>query len=343
MEIGRRGFLHLAGSAIVACPPSAKSQQGSTLPVVAFLVPSGASVAKVRVESLRKGLQEAGLLEGTHYAIALRFADGQRDRLPQLARELHALRPAVFVAGGTFTAALDLEPRPPLVFTAIAIDPMEWGIAESYARPGGMVTGNVLNALGGEDSIAEKRISLFKELVPGLTRLGMFGQKGLFGQSATRSATISLFEKEVSAGKKASARLGFETRAYPLNTIDDLEGAIRSGLDDGIDGIYLSSDTLLFSNMSRAMPLIMAAGKPTVGAYVEFARAGVLITYATDISDGVRRAGVYAGKILQGAKPGDLPIEQPTKFTLAINAKTAKQLGIAIPPVLAASADELIE
>ena len=337
MNIGRRRFLYLAGNAIVAWPLSAQSQQGSNPPLVAVLLPASPEFAKIRTDAIRKGLEEEGLLEGVHYIVELRFADGQRDRLPGLARELQLLRPAVFVVGGSLLAALELQPRPPMVFTAIALDPVEWGIVESYARPGGMITGNVLNALGGEDTIAEKRITLFKELVPGLTRLGMFGEGMIKG------AKINLFEKEVSAGIRASSRLGFETRAYPLVTIDDLERAITSAMSDGIDGIYLSGDPLLSNNLSRALPLIMRAGKPTLATYVEFARAGVLMTYASDLLDGYRRAGIYAGKVIKGAKPGDLPIEQPTKFTLAINAKTAKQLGISIPPALQVAADELIE
>jgi putative ABC transport system substrate-binding protein len=112
---------------------------------------------------------------------------------------------------------------------------------------------------------------------------------------------------------------------------------------DGIDGIYLSGEPLLFTNFSRALPLITGAGKPTLGTYVEWVRACVLMAYATDLLDGWRRAGIYAGKILQGANPGDLPIEQPTKFTLTINAKTANQLGISIPALLQAAADEIIE
>ena len=330
----RREFITAAGP-LVVWPRAAFSQQSSKPPTVAFLIPASLEQAKVRLEALRKGLRESGLVEGVHYGIETRFADGRQDRMPGLARELQSAKPAVFVVGGSVSAIRALEHGTPAIFTALAIDPVEVGFARSYARPGGMITGNVLNALGGEDTIAEKRITLFKELVPGLTRLGMFG--------FDRSIKPSLFEKELSAGTKVSSRLGFETREYGLKTIDDLQPALAAGAQDGIDGIYLSGDSLLINNLSRATPAILGAGKPTVGTYVEFARAGVLMTYASDLMDGWRRAGIYAAKILQGVKPGDLPIEQPTKFTLAINAKTASQLGISIPTALQALADELIE
>ena len=337
MEIGRRGFLHLAGSGIVAWPLSARSQPGSNLPIVAVLLPNSLDFAKLRVDAIRKGLAEAGLVEDTHYVIALRFADGQMDRYPGLARGLQSLNPAVFVVSGSLAVVRHLEPTTPAVFTGVAMDPVQRGFAQSYARPGGMVTGNVLNALGGEDTVAEKRISLFKELVPSLTRLGMFGP------SMIGDVIGILFEKEIAAGVRVASRLGFETRAYRLKTIDDLEGAIAAAVHDGIDGIYLSGEPLLINNLSRALPLIMEAGKPSLGTYVEWARQGVLMTYASDLLDSYRRAGIYAGKIIQGTKPGDLPIEQPTKFTLAINARTAKQLGISIPAALQTAADELIE
>jgi putative tryptophan/tyrosine transport system substrate-binding protein len=165
----------------------------------------------------------------------------------------------------------------------------------------------------------------------------------MFGPSTIGDVIGILFEKEIAAGVRVSSRLGIETRAYRHKTIDDLEGAIASAVHDGIDGIYLSGEPLLINNLSRALPLIMEAGKPSLGTYVEWARQGVLMTYASDLLDSYRRAGIYAGKIIQGTKPGDLPIEQPTKFTLAINARTAKQLGISIPTALQTAADELIE
>jgi putative ABC transport system substrate-binding protein len=245
--------------------------------------------------------------------------------MPELARALQSLNPTVFIVAASVLAVRALEPSTPVVFTAMALDPIEIGFAQSYVRPGGMITGNILNALG-EDT---------KELVPALTRLGMFG--------FDVSIKPSLFEKELVAGRKVSTRFGFQTKEYGLKTIDDLEHVLSAALRDGIDGIYLSGDPLLINNLSRAMPLILQAGKPSVGTYVQFARAGVLMTYASDPIDGFTRAGMYAAKIIRGAKPGELPIEQPTKFTLALNSRTATALGLMIPATLLALADEVIE
>jgi putative ABC transport system substrate-binding protein len=157
------------------------------------------------------------------------------------------------------------------------------------------------------------------------------------------TANIQLFEQENTAARKAGARLGFEVTRYGIGTIDDLEGAISSGLRDGVDAFYISGEPIMFNNMPRVMPLLRATAKPTVASYIEFCRAGVLMTYATDILDGYRRAGIYAARILEGAKAGDLPIEQASKYTLAVNAKTAKLLGITIPPAVLALADEVVE
>lgn len=323
-------------SALAFSPGFPAQSQGSKLPLVAFLFPgSGDEFGERRVEALRKGLQEGGFVEGTHYSLETRFAAGYQSRMPELARELQSLKPAVTVVTASVSAIRALEPSTPAVFTAWAVDPVEIGVAQSYVRPGGMITGNILNALGGEDTIAQKRITLFKELVPSLTRLGMFG--------FDNSIKPSVFEKEIAAAKKVSSHLGFATREYGLKAIDDLEPALAAAVRDGVDGLYLSGDPLIINYLGRAAPLILGTRKPTVRTYIQFAHAGVLMTYASDPLDGIRRAGVYAANIIQGAKPGDLPIEHPTKFTLAINAKTANQLGISIPPTLLAQADEVIE
>ena len=222
-------------------------------------------------------------------------------------------------------------PDVPLVFTSISVDPIAYGFAQSYVRPGGMMTGNVTNAMGSEEALTEKRMNLFKELVPGLTRLGMIGPQGL------------LYKAELTALRNASGHFGFEVAEYAIERLDDLEGAFALGLRDGVSAFYISGEPLLFNNMSRVMPLVAASGKPCVGVYPEFGRAGLLMSYSSDTLDGFRHAGIYAAKILGGASPGDLPVEQASKFILTINLKTAKALGIVVPPTLLAVADEVIE
>jgi putative ABC transport system substrate-binding protein len=195
-----------------------------------------------------------------------------------------------------------------------------------------MLTGNVMNAVGGEETMTQKRIGLFKQLVPDLTRLGVI---------ASDIAVATLKEKD--ALRKVAAQLGFELVPYGLKTLDDLEDAFAAALRDDVSAFYISGEPLLSGNLPRVMASVTASRKPSVGTYPDWGRAGLLMSYATDPADGVRKAGVYAAKILMGAKPGDLPIEQASKFTLVINQKTAKALGITVPPTLLALADEVID
>jgi putative tryptophan/tyrosine transport system substrate-binding protein len=249
--------------------------------------------------------------------------------------ELGALNARVVVFLGSLRGMDELRrsyPELPLVFTAIAADPVGLGLAQSYVHPGGMITGNVMNAVGGEETMTQKRIGLFKQLVPDLTRLGMI---------ASDAAVAALKEKD--ALRKVATELGFELVHYGVKTLDDLEGAFAAGLGDDVSAFYISGDPLLAANLSRVMAFVTASHKPTVGTYPDWGRAGLLMSYATDPIDGVRHAGIYAAKILKGARPGDLPIEQASKFTLVINQKTAKALGIVVPPTLLALADEVIE
>jgi putative ABC transport system substrate-binding protein len=313
----------------------ALAQQASSLPLVALLLAGSSELIPPRLAALRKALQQAGLIEGVHYRFAVRAAAGQFDRLPALAKELQALNPTVYVTAANATyAARELQPQPPIVFTALSIDPVETGLAKSYTRPGGMMTGNVMNAIGGEDTIAEKRVTHFKDLVPKLTRLGLIGR-------ATQGGRF--FEQETNGARMAGARLGFEVTVCGIEGLDEVERVVSAALRDGVDGFYISGSPFFFTNMQRVLPPILATGKPTVGTYVEWCQAGVLMSYASDLLDGFRRAGAYVARILQGTKPGDLPIEQADRFTLAINAKTAKLLGLDIPTSLYALADEIIE
>ena len=328
----RREFIGLIGTAALSFPRPGYAQTKTDLPLVGVLYPGRAEMLKDRIAALRLGLQEAGLIERTNYSFAIRFADGDLSRVPSLAKELGDLKPTVLVIGSVAIPVHKILPEIPIVFTSFAVDPVALGLAQSYVHPGGMVTGNVMNAVGGEEAMAQKRMGLFKELVPGLTRLGMI---------STTNNPLPAAEKN--ALQKVAGHLGFEFVHYPIQTVDDLEGAFASGLRDGVSAFYISGETLLITNMSRVMPFATASGKPTVGPYAEWARAGLLMSYSSDLSDGFRHAGTYVAKILSGTKPGDLPIEQASKFIFAINLKTAKVVGIAVPPTLLALADEVIE
>ena len=259
--------------------------------------------------------------------------------MSQLAMELDTLNPRVFVTLGFGAApAQRVNPDIPLVFANVAADPIALGWVQSYAHPGGMITGNVMNAVGGEETMTQKRIGLFKQLVPSLTRLGMIAPAN-FG--AGYQATLAMQEKE--ALQKVAVQLDFKFVLYALNTIDDLESAFAAGFSDDVSAFYISGEPLLSANLARVMSFVSASRKPSVGPYPEWGRAGLLMSYSSDIYDGVRHAGIYVAKILNGAKPGDLPVEQASKFTFVINRKTAKALGIVVPPSLLALADEVIE
>lgn len=338
----RRKFLQLAAGGSLAWPSFAAGQRSASLPIVAVLIPFGEDLATERAASLRAGLKQAGLVEGADYALALRFANGDRSRLPELTKELAALKPRVFVAAASLVsihAVRKEAPDTPLVITGIAADPISLGFAESYARPGGMITGNVMNAVGGEESLAAKRIAFFKELVPNLTRLGMIG----FADSANPVAAANLALPERNALRKVSGHLGFEFLSYDIRSLDDLDGAVSSGLRDGVNGFYISGDARMNDNIPRVLASLAKSEKPTCGVYPFWAQRGLLMAYSNDLHDMFRRAGFQVAKIIQGAKPGDLPLEQAVKYTMVINLKTARRLGITPSPTLLAAADEVID
>jgi putative ABC transport system substrate-binding protein len=322
----RRQFSMLAGAGALAWPAFA---QGA-LPLVALITPGSEIQAAERIVLLRAGLREAGLVEGVNYAFALRFAGGVRERLDGLILELGALKPRVIVSAGIGLVVKQLLPDTPHVFTAIAVDPVKLGLVNSYAHPGGNTTGNVLIAANADKSMTLKRIELFRQLQPNFRRLGFLGTN-----------TVMLAVDELDALRSIARRFGFELVHHPMRTIDDIEPAVAASGQDGVDALYLSGEPLLIANMARVVQAVAASGKPAVATYPDFGRAGILMSYSADLADGFRRAGIYTARILRGEKPGDLPIEQASKFVLIVNAKTAKQLGIHVPPTLLA--DEVIE
>jgi putative ABC transport system substrate-binding protein len=331
----RRQFVGLTAGTAIAWPIPALSQGAAGLPLVAVLFPTTEDRAVKMTAALRDGLKQAGLVEGTHYALTMRFANGDMPQLPKLAKELDALGPRVFVTAANAASVVRQQaPNTPLVFTGIAVDVVATGWVESYARPGGMMTGNVQNAMGGEEGITTKRIGLFKELMPNLTRLGMIGFAG------------NRVEKLEHEGlRKAGSRLGFEVLRYDLQwpELDGLEDAVASGLRDDVSAFYLAGSFVILGRIPELVASVSKSGRPICGVYPEFARAGCLMTYAIDLEYGFRITGIQVAKILRGAKPGDLPIEQADKFSLVVNLKTAKALGLTVPNTLLTIADELVE
>jgi putative ABC transport system substrate-binding protein len=329
----RRKFLQLASGAPIAWSLPALAQN-ATPPLVAMVTPLAENAVTTRLGAqIRDGLKQAGLIEGKDYALTLRAANGDYSRMAEMIKELINSKPSVYVVvGGGPTLTHQLAPNTPLVFTAIGADPIAAGWADSYAKPGGMMTGNVQNAIGGWESIATKVFGFFREMVPSLTRLGLIN----VGESSR------VFPERI-ALQNISARSGFTLVSLQMETLDDIDKAIAAGLRDDVSAFYVAGDPRLVTRVPQIVSSLAKTGKPACGPYPVWVRGGLLMSYSVDIDEQARRAGGLVAKILRGAKPGDLPIEQADKFTLVINLKTAKTLGVTVPDKLLALADELIE
>jgi putative ABC transport system substrate-binding protein len=322
MKLRRTRRAVIAGAAAVAAvgPVRAAAQQ-APLPILGVLAPTTAAVFAESDLALRAGLKEGGFVEGTNLAIAERYTEGRRDRFEALVSELAALGPRAIVSDNTdlVVAIHKMVPAMPLVSAGIGGDPVALGLAASVAHPGGTFTGLLLNASGGEAALAGKRIDLLHELVPGLKRLGVIGE-----------ATAN-FDEIVRGAKAAGDRLGIAIVRLVVRTMADVEA------------FYVVASPLLANEPTRVAEMALRAGKPTVGMLRFQAQAGLLMAYSVDLSDLARRAGLYATKILNGEKTGDLPIEMADKFTFTINLKTAKALGVEVGPKLLLLADEVVE
>jgi putative tryptophan/tyrosine transport system substrate-binding protein len=279
--------------------------------------------------ALRRGLAEAGFAEGSNLAFAARYAGYDLTRLVPLAAELSALKPDVIVAAGSRNAleAHRAAPDVPVV-GGFDGDPVELGLFQSYARPGAMVTGLTLNAANEQIG---KNVEIMRELVPSLRSIGFMFSPDVPG--AVRTEPIF---------RAAAEHLGLTFAGFPIRSMDEVRAAFLSR-SNGVDGLHIYGNPVLRNNVTAFVELAIGAKKPTMTIFREFTQRGFLVSYGPDILDIWRRLGGYAAKILSGAKPGDLPVEQPDRFALVINLKTAKALGLDIPPTLLARADEVIE
>jgi putative ABC transport system substrate-binding protein len=315
--IKRRSFITLLGGA-VAWPLAARAQQ-SAMPVIGFLSSRSPGESAGVVAAFRQGLREIGFIEGRNLAIAFRWAEGRYDRLPALAAELVGLPVTLlFSAGGppTAFAAKAATSTIPIVFSAVG-DPVEIGLVPSLSRPSGNITGMaVFNA-----ALAEKRIELMKELMPTV---------GVIGHLLNPSDQMSEIE---SKGALAAARaLGIELRVFNASSENELDAAFAAVAKLSASALVVSGEPFFDSQRERIVALSSRHGVAGVYAWREYVLAGGLVSYGTDLPDSYRQAAIYAGRILKGEKPANLPVMQPTKFHLAVNLKTAKVLGLTVPP-----------
>ncbi len=325
--IDRRQFvLAVVVTALVA--PLVSLAQQPKVPRVGILISETVSGQASRVDALRAGLHDHGYIEGKNIAIEIRSADGNYDRLPELAAELTRLKVDVIVAVGTkaVLAAMHATTTIPIVDPVMS-DPVALGLSNSLARPGGNVTGS---ASFGPEAYA-KRLQFLKEAVPRITRVGV-----LVNPANTASAM------QVEAVRAAAKALNLQLQVLELRAASEFESGFAAMARGRIEGIMVATDTLFRANYNEIADLAGKQKLPSTGTK-EFAAAGGLFGYGVDDAVMYRHAAYFVDRILKGAKPGDLPIEQATKLILVVNLKTAKELGITIPQSVLQRADEVIE
>jgi putative ABC transport system substrate-binding protein len=323
----RRTFIAALGGA-AAWPVVARAQQPAKLPTIGFLGPDSPSAQSEWTAAFVQRLREIGWIEGRTVAIEYRWGEGRTDHLAEIAAEFVQRKVDVIVTAGTAAvlAAKQATSVIPIVF-ATAGDPVGTGLVASLARPGGNVTG--LSNQSAE--LPGKRLDLLRELIPTLRRLAIMANTG-----------NPIGVREMSAVQTAAHTLGFEEVKLEIRAAEDIGPAIEA-LTARAEALYVVTDPLVNTNRIRINSLALGARVPTMHAERAYVEAGGLISYGPNFPDLFRRAGDYADKILRGAKPADIPVEQPTKIDLAINLKTAKALGVEVPPTLLARADEVIE
>jgi putative ABC transport system substrate-binding protein len=324
----RREIFHVLGGAL-AWPLAARAQQ-SAVPLVGLVHAASASYFAQMAPSFAQGLKESGYTEGQNIAIEYRWAEGHYDRLPELAAELVARQVAVIIAGGGTTparAAKAATSTIPIVFISAA-DPVKAGLVGTLNHPEGNVTG--VSLIG--SALEAKKLGLLHEVARGVSTV-----------AALINPNYADAEMQVQEVTAAAARIGVELVTLRAATAADIDAAFATLLQRGAGALLVGEDVEFAALRRQIVTLAARHAIPTIYFQKEFVAAGGLISYGPHFADGYRQAGIYVGRILKGEKPGDLPIVQPTKFEMVINLKTANTLGVEIPAMLLATADEVIE
>jgi ABC-type uncharacterized transport system substrate-binding protein len=326
-HIGRRKFVATLGGA-AAWPLAARAQEPAP-PIVGFLHYASPDTFAHIAEAFRRGLKEAGYVEGRNVAIEYRWAEGHYDRLPALAADLTRRQVTVIAAGGTVAAqaAKRATATIPIVFTSGA-DPVTSGLVGSLSRPEANLTG----ASGISAVIAVKRLELTRDLLPRARAVAMIINPNFPGADAQMA--------EVEA---AGRLIGIQTLRVTAGSVRDLDAAFATIGERRVDAFMVGADGFFITRRHQIAALATRYAMPGIYPFSDYVMAGGLVSYGASVSEDYRQAGIYTGRILKGAKPADLPVMQPTKFELVINLKTAKALGLDVPPTLIARADEVIE
>jgi putative tryptophan/tyrosine transport system substrate-binding protein len=324
----RRDFIALLGGATAAWPLAAGAQTSPKIARVGYIAGSNVTSTEHMVGAFRQRLRELGYVEGQTIALEIRWAEGRSDRMPELVAELVGLKMDILVAGNSVAALAAQKATRTIPIVMVAPDPVGLGLVASLARPGGNVTGlSYFN-----EAIIAKRVQLLKEFVPGLARIAVL-----------RNPSIAVHATFWQDTEVAARTLGVALQPLDIRGPDDFEGAFAAAMQGNAQAVIALDDALTVAHRPRIVALAASSRLPAMYGLREFPDDGGLMSYGPSFADLFRRAATYVDKILKGAKPADLPVEQPTKIELVINRKTANALGLTVPPMLLAQADEVIE